>query len=329
MQPFLSIVIPIYNSQNSIVDTINSCLNQTYKHFEIIIIDDGSTDQTLNILAKYSNNNIKVITREGLPKGGNSCRNIGLNISKGEYIIFLDSDDLLEKNCIKQRIKVMQEDSSLDFAIFKVKEFHIFPEDLNNLAINISSNDHLKDFVKIKYPYPWHTCSPIWKKSFLVNLGGFNLNYSRLQDPELHTRALLVDGVKYRTCFDYPVDSYYRIPKFQSNIKLQKVSRSFLISLEMFLTDFIPKIKTYDYKYNRNISSALNETIWNIFKNISVSFNLLPLFVNILKIAKANKIIKVQEMLYLSSIYILKTIGRSVYKIIMIIPNNHNNYKPL
>ena len=90
-----SIIIPAYNAEQFIAATLESVFNQTYKNFEIIVVDDCSTDNTYNILKKY--NNIRLFqTPQNMRQGG--ARNLGLSNSTGEYVVFLDSDDTLYEN---------------------------------------------------------------------------------------------------------------------------------------------------------------------------------------------------------------------------------------
>lgn len=120
--PFVSVIVPIFNAELYLDDCIKSILNQTYAHFEIILVDDGSTDNSLNICYKYmeENNNIKVINQ--MNGGQNSARFLGLKLSKGEIIIFVDADDLLEKNLIDKLISTMVENDS-DIVISGVKKW--------------------------------------------------------------------------------------------------------------------------------------------------------------------------------------------------------------
>ena len=107
INPIFSVIIPIYNSSHTIGKTIISVFRQTYRNYEIIIIDDGSTDNTQNILKKIEDKRIRVfkIKRSGGPA---KPRNYGINKSKSNWICFLDSDDLWEKNklsIISKKIK--------------------------------------------------------------------------------------------------------------------------------------------------------------------------------------------------------------------------------
>lgn len=94
--PEISIIIPAYNAEKEIVRCIDSILNQTYNCFEIIIIDDGSTDRTLEICKKYAEKDVRILVKSQENKGVSATRNLGLNLSRGKYICFVDADDYLD-----------------------------------------------------------------------------------------------------------------------------------------------------------------------------------------------------------------------------------------
>ena len=93
MKPYFSIIIPVYKVEKYLNDCVNSVLQQTFKNFEIILVDDGSPDNCPAICDDISKNNenVKVIHKQN--GGLSSARNAGLNEANGEYVIFLDSDD--------------------------------------------------------------------------------------------------------------------------------------------------------------------------------------------------------------------------------------------
>lgn len=94
----VSIIIPVYNVEKYIDKCINSAVNQTLKDIEIIIIDDGSTDNSINIIKKYEIRYSNIVVVNQSNKGVSASRNIGLDKAKGEYIYFLDSDDYINLN---------------------------------------------------------------------------------------------------------------------------------------------------------------------------------------------------------------------------------------
>lgn len=98
IDPLISVIIPVYNSEKYLDDCLKSVVNQTYKNLEIIIIDDGSKDKSKEIYERYKKNDSRVITKYKNNSGSSEARNYGLDICKGEYILFLDSDDWIDLN---------------------------------------------------------------------------------------------------------------------------------------------------------------------------------------------------------------------------------------
>jgi glycosyltransferase involved in cell wall biosynthesis len=90
--PLISIIIPCYNSEKYISEAIESALNQTYPNIEVIVIDDGSTDKSVEEIQKYGD---KIIWETGVNRGAPAARNRGLKKSNGEFVLFLDADDML------------------------------------------------------------------------------------------------------------------------------------------------------------------------------------------------------------------------------------------
>ncbi len=104
--PFVSIIIPFYNAEKNLKASIESALSQTYKEKEIILIDDGSTDSSKSIALNYSNTS--VITYSQKNKGASSARNLGLSKAKGDFIQFLDADDLLSPQKIELQVMALK-----------------------------------------------------------------------------------------------------------------------------------------------------------------------------------------------------------------------------
>ena len=108
VDPLVSIITPTYNSQMFLEQTIDSIVNQTYKNWELIIVDDASSDNTVNIINNYVSEfkNIHLIQNE-INLGAGVARNKGIQAAKGDFIAFLDSDDLWNPNKLKVQIKYM------------------------------------------------------------------------------------------------------------------------------------------------------------------------------------------------------------------------------
>lgn len=97
----ISVIVPIFNSENYLKNCIESVLNQTLSNWELLLINDGSTDSSLDICNEYSRKNSRIKVANKIRGGVSSARNFGIDISNGQYIMFLDSDDTLVDNCLE------------------------------------------------------------------------------------------------------------------------------------------------------------------------------------------------------------------------------------
>lgn len=190
----VSIITPIYNGENYIEECINSVLNQSYKDIEMIIVDDGSTDDSEIIISKYTNkfSFIKYIKCYE-NKGVWAARNIGIENAKGRFISFLDADDLYKKNKIENQMNFMlknnyaftytsydlidENNTSLN-KIIEVKEY----EDYNSLlkGNNIGCLTVMIDTFKIKTPIKFenyhHEDFVLWLKILKNDVTAYGLN---------------------------------------------------------------------------------------------------------------------------------------------------------
>ena len=104
----VDIILPNYNSSNYIIKTVNSILNQSYKNWKLIIVDDNSDDKTVRILKKnFKNKNIKIYFLKK-NRGAGFCRNYAIKKSSSPYIAFIDSDDIWNREKLKKQINFMQ-----------------------------------------------------------------------------------------------------------------------------------------------------------------------------------------------------------------------------
>ena len=107
----VSIIIPIYNAENTIEKCISSILKQTYKDYELLLIDDGSTDNSLKVIKKYSKyKNIRILNQEN--HGVAYTRNRGIKEATGDYIMFIDNDDFIDSDYIEKHITTISKENS-------------------------------------------------------------------------------------------------------------------------------------------------------------------------------------------------------------------------
>ncbi|PJM76389.1 glycosyltransferase family 2 protein [Bifidobacterium felsineum] len=135
--PKVSIIIPTYNRESTLKRSINSILNQTYKSFELIIVDDGSTDKTKEVVNSFNDGRIIYLYQQN--KGACAARNYGISIARGKYIAFQDSDDEWLPNKLEMQLSTIRRTKS-DFDICRmqtVENKEIVPSDT---AINAGLN---------------------------------------------------------------------------------------------------------------------------------------------------------------------------------------------
>jgi glycosyltransferase involved in cell wall biosynthesis len=190
--------MPNFNKSAYLRYTLESILEQTYQNWECIIVDDHSTDDSWNILEEFSvkDQRFKIYRRpDSLPKGGNVCRNYAFQLSKGEYIQWFDSDDIMPSNFLSAKISVLTSNVNLDFVLCDLR---CFSDDVHNASpyknLDLSQ-------VNIEFPINallgnfWiQTSVPLFKKKFLSRFQTiFSENLSRGQESEFFNRILFTN----------------------------------------------------------------------------------------------------------------------------------------
>jgi glycosyltransferase involved in cell wall biosynthesis len=222
-KPLVSIIIPLYNAEAYIGDTIISALDQTWPNKQIIIVDDGSTDNSLAVARQYQNDRVSIFAQEN--QGSSFARNFGLQQAKGEYIQFLDADDLLSTNKIEEQVKLLLNHpskvavcSTIHFNTTEdpfgqspnpYEEAFLFDTDSPaDFLINLYGGD--KNQGSMIQTNAWLTPANVIKKA-----GNWSEFYSPDDDGEFFCRVLLASSgiVHAKKCFNY-----YR--KFNSNSNL-------------------------------------------------------------------------------------------------------------
>ena len=120
MLDLVSVIIPVYNTEKYIQETIESVLNQTYKTIEIIAVNDGSTDQSLEILEKLKNKALnKIIIHNQKNQGQTKSRNNGVELANGKFLLFLDSDDKIDPTYIEKCVSLLNQKKTIDLVYTK------------------------------------------------------------------------------------------------------------------------------------------------------------------------------------------------------------------
>ncbi len=207
MNPKVSVIIPCYNAEKYISAAVYSVLHGAYQNVECLVVDDGSKDGSLAVLNEISDSRLKVFSIEN--SGGGFARNIGIRHATGEYIAFLDSDDLLDKEGLKVLVEksVNRPSDELVFGIansFRDEEVDNSNtnELLEKLLLEAREKEYLKrdglyctdDSVTNLWNYfqkPLSICCVLYSKASLQKINGFNPLLRVGQDTDLYQRILL------------------------------------------------------------------------------------------------------------------------------------------
>ena len=228
-----SVVIPLYNKEQSIVNTLLSVLKQSYQNFEIVVIDDGSTDGSVDAVKTINDERIRLIHQEN--QGVSAARNRGIKESKYEWVAFLDGDDLWGVNHLEEVVNMMNL-----FPHEKVYVTSFEYSDKREMYKNERKSSVFKidDYFKeaINEIILW-TSIVVLKKECIEKVGGFNINLNRGED----------------------LDLWARFAKNYSIIKSNKITAIYRVDAEN-RTNLSKKLKnTHVYYFNFEKYDNINE----------------------------------------------------------------------
>ncbi|MGL4999193.1 MAG: glycosyltransferase family 2 protein [Cetobacterium sp.] len=170
----LSVIIPAYNVEKYIKRCVYSVLNQTLKEIEIIIIDDGSTDRTSEICYELVAENSKIIYKKVVNGGCSRARNLGIEVAKGDYIAFLDSDDWVDEDMYKDMLNKAKKEKA-DIVICGFKKLNETEKILS--IVEVPERDSSESYTDSKTEWFSSPCNKIYKKEIIkINTIKFLLN---------------------------------------------------------------------------------------------------------------------------------------------------------
>lgn len=201
--PMISVIIPAYNSAKTIKATIDSVLNQTFNNFELIVINDGSTDATLDIISQIQDYRIKIFSFDNA--GGNVSRNRGLHQAVGEFVSFLDADDIWTPDKLASQLKALQTNTDAKVAYSwtdYIDENGKFLVAGNHITVNGDVYERLlvSNFLE-------NGSNPLIYREALVELGGFDESLKAAQDWNMWLRL----AAKYSFICVPAVQILYRV----------------------------------------------------------------------------------------------------------------------
>jgi glycosyltransferase involved in cell wall biosynthesis len=295
-----SFIIPVYNGEKYIDNCLSSILNQTYKNFEVIIINDGSTDKSLDILKKYSKENRNIRIYDIKNKGVSNARNYGVSNAIGDYFIFVDVDDYVDLNMLEY-INTELNNRNLDLVKYnycKVKNIDM-KKSIDPITSEVlNGEDALLKFIDNKVPFDL-TCIYAYKteyfkkNKFIFEVNRYHEDFGLIPYVIMKSKkVLIIDKILYyyvqsknsitrstdykKTVkkFDdilYHFDTLYKKIKEEKNIKEEskKIFNSFIANAVLFRYMHLNKEDKKLYKKelkNRKIVSFLLEN--SIFRKI-------------------------------------------------------------
>ncbi len=262
MQPFVSIIIPTYNRAHLIGETLDSVLAQTYTNWECIVVDDGSTDYTEELMEFYCEEDCRFQYHHRpvhKPKGANVCRNYGFELSKGEYVQWLDSDDLLSKNKLMSQIRDLKFKNQNTLATCAWSSFlnNSGQEEIKSNFPVFRSFAHMQQFLDVLAIsggfFPSHAY--LLASALVKKTGGWREDLIINQDGEFFSRIFLIvdeivfsknakvfyrknmaDNISYlgniekaeQAIYSWKLIANNLKPKFGDNLKLVRISKKYL-----------------------------------------------------------------------------------------------------
>ena len=193
MNELVSIIIPVYNSENLIINTLKSIKEQLYFNWECIIVDDGSTDRGIEIIEEFIKNDtrFKLFLRpQNKPKGANSCRNYGFKKSSGAYINWFDSDDTMHQDFIAKKMAAFVIDKDTDLVLSKTVRVQDNKEQVFENRTNLTTN-LLEDYITRKVS--WYMPDGMFRKEFFKEVNFFDENLKGGQDRDFYIKMLIMN----------------------------------------------------------------------------------------------------------------------------------------
>ena len=237
MNKVVSIIIPTYKRNENLEETIQSVLKQTYKDIEIIVVDDNNPDTEYRknneeLMKKYENNQHIVYIKHEKNKNGAAARNTGIKAAKGEYIAFLDDDDLFLERKIEKQVEFLDNNAEYDCVSCQVYSRG------KVIKQKINQNTLLQDILSLKVSPI--TSTLMFRKIALEKINGFNENYKRHQDLELMVRYLQNGKLAY---IEEPL-TVFGVNEGENILKGEQLDNL----KAQFLSEFMPVIDELDKK---------------------------------------------------------------------------------
>lgn len=260
--PFFTVIIPLYNKENFIKNTLQSVLNQKFSDFEVLIVDDCSTDNSLEIVNGFTDTRIKIIKNDK-NKGLSAARNIGIKNSQSEYITFIDADDLWKPYFLNEILELINLFSQATIFGTNYEEITSSGKQINitiDKTFQKKKKSLILDFFSINIAQPIYCYSTVaFHKSVFENSENFDESITFAEDIDFNIRANLNNILAYssKVCASYLLSSENQITSSKISNKvipdLDKYQSLCTVEngLEKYL-DFNKYVFAMHYKTERN-----------------------------------------------------------------------------
>lgn len=238
--PLISIIVPVYNVEDFLPKCLDSLINQTYQRLEIVLVNDGSKDNSLDICYKYSEHDsrIKVINQSN--QGMSIARNVALKASNGEFILYVDSDDFLSTKSLEILLTQQLQDES-DICI--VEKTYWYYSENNTKEFRLTENYqkcHLDEILLIDDIHLYSPCTKLYKRSFLENI---DFPPGLLHEDVFYWIAILAKQPKisigFGSVYYYRKNNDFSITRIGNNMRERKVhlAKSFRMGVDFALNN--------------------------------------------------------------------------------------------
>lgn len=265
MESLISVIIPCYNASLYITETLISLLSQQDIKLEIIIVNDGSTDDTERLIQNEMRSNIIYVKQEN--KGVSAARNVGFKKAKGQYVVFFDADDIMPPGFLKTRLDFLGTHNNLDFTSASVQKFN--NQGLITGTFRGTSNNAFEEVLFYQSDIVTCPSNYMFKWSFLIEKGiKFNEKLSSTADRFFILQCALVGKSNYNSNL---VPLHYRVSENSMSHLLTKklVLDNYLYYNELLKNNLIPHaIKNKSIFLKNYILSVSYLKTGNIYKAI-------------------------------------------------------------
>ena len=321
MVPLLSIIVPIYNAESTLACCIDSILSQTFRSFEVILVNDGSTDNSLSLCENYACADSRVIILNKTNGGVSSARNLGIDCAKGDYIVFIDADDYLFEDSIRAVTDDLRDiDLLIASSLFSSSSI---VQRLDRVGLVLK--DEIGSFLEENHSHP--LLSAPWAKFFKREiLVRFNLRFNDslcfgedavfVKEYLLHTERIFVTSV--------PIYYYYDI----GDEIYKKYSKSFLNILRYYdcLTDVYQRLGNcynIELPVKEVVGVVYNFVVESLIKNGLQEWSFIRTFLTtpeVRDVLQARNSLHIKNILFLSK-YTNSAIFIAYFKIVEFLRN--------